>query len=90
MSSESPSAAEKEGRERFSAPPSKDLKPEMAEDSEHAPKPAPPAQEQEWVTGFKLLAIMTAVTLVALLMLLDTSIVVTVRKYNARYSGQIS
>jgi hypothetical protein len=34
-------------------------------------------QEQEWVSGFKLFVIMTAVSLVCLLMLLDTSIIVT-------------
>jgi hypothetical protein len=35
------------------------------------------SQEQEWVSGFKLFVIMTAVSLVCLLMLLDTSIIVT-------------
>ncbi|KAK9243070.1 major facilitator superfamily domain, general substrate transporter [Lipomyces tetrasporus] len=61
----------------LSAPSSNDLKPEPNDDREPAP-PAPlPAQEYEWVTGWKLFMIMTAVTLVALLMLLDTSIVVT-------------
>ena len=37
-----------------------------------------PAQEQQWVSGFKLLPIIIAVTIASFLMLLDTSIVVTV------------
>jgi flagellar biosynthesis protein FliP len=36
-------------------------------------------EEQQWATGIKLLIIMAAITLVCFLMLLDTSIIVTVR-----------
>ncbi|KGO65250.1 Major facilitator superfamily domain, general substrate transporter [Penicillium italicum] len=53
-----------------------DLEQDPPEASKISP-PAPAPAEHEWVTGFKLFAIMVAVTLVALLMLLDTSIVVT-------------
>lgn len=41
-------------------------------------------QEPEWVTGFKLFAVMSGLTLVCLLMLLDTSIVVTASDPNLR------
>jgi hypothetical protein len=34
--------------------------------------------EEQWVSGFKLFSIMTSVSLVAFLMLLDTAIIVTV------------
>ncbi|KAK9315522.1 major facilitator superfamily domain, general substrate transporter [Lipomyces starkeyi] len=61
----------------LSAPSSNDLKPEPNDDPEPPPPAPSSAQEYEWVTGWKLFMIMTAVTLVALLMLLDTSIVVT-------------
>ena len=37
-----------------------------------------PVEEQQWVSGFKLFSIMTSVSLVAFLMLLDTAIIVTV------------
>ncbi len=47
-------------------------------ESAQVPEPAPDAlPAKEWVSGFKLLTIITAITLVCLLMLLDTSIVVT-------------
>jgi hypothetical protein len=41
----------------------------------------PPPEEHEWVSGIKLLTILTAITLVCFLVLLDTSIVVTVNTY---------
>jgi hypothetical protein len=40
---------------------------------------APPEPEWEYVTGFKRYTVISVVTLVAFLMLLDTSIVATVR-----------
>ncbi|KAE8406865.1 major facilitator superfamily domain-containing protein [Aspergillus pseudonomiae] len=52
-------------------------KPELAADPEVTVAPSPSAQEQQWVTGFKLFNIITAVALVCLLMLLDTSIIST-------------
>ncbi|KAJ5805372.1 major facilitator superfamily domain-containing protein, partial [Penicillium riverlandense] len=60
-----------------SLPSSEYPKPEALAKPELSPPPAGIDQEYEWVTGYKLLTIMTAVILVALLMLLDTSIVVT-------------
>jgi hypothetical protein len=39
----------------------------------------PVTEEHDWVSGIKLLTIMAAITLVCFLMLLDTSIVVTVK-----------
>jgi hypothetical protein len=58
-------------------------------DPENESNPAPEAkttatpalEEHEWVSGIKLLAILTAITLVCFLVLLDTSIVVTVNTY---------
>ncbi|KAE8420989.1 major facilitator superfamily domain-containing protein [Aspergillus pseudocaelatus] len=50
--------------------------PELDADPERNAAPSPNSQE-EWVTGFKLFNIITAVALVCLLMLLDTSIVST-------------
>ena len=62
----------------LSTPPSDDLQPESNQDS--GPADTPPASlELEWVSGFKLFTIMIAITLVCFLMLLDTSIIVTVR-----------
>lgn len=58
-------------------PSSGDLNQDHPKTSKISPPTLAPAQD-EWATGFKLFTIMTAVTLVALLMLLDTSIVVTV------------
>ena len=62
----------------LSAPPSDYLVPE----SNSAPEPTPTApaasQEDEWVTGIKLLNIVAALTLVCLLLLLDSSIISTV------------
>ncbi|KGO59266.1 Major facilitator superfamily domain, general substrate transporter [Penicillium expansum] len=57
-------------------PSSGDLNQDHPKTSKISPPTLAPAQD-EWATGFKLFTIMTAVTLVALLMLLDTSIVVT-------------
>lgn len=53
-------------------------KQQVGEDVEAGPKQEPPKQEPEFLTGIKLFTIITSVTLVALLMLLDTSILVTV------------
>jgi hypothetical protein len=62
----------------LSTPPSDDLQPKSDQDS--GPADTPPADpEPEWVSGFKLFTIMIAITLVCFLMLLDTSIIVTVR-----------
>lgn len=59
-------------------PSSESVKPERAADPELNVIPSPNAQRHEWVTGFKLFNIITAVALVTFLMLLDTSIVSTV------------
>jgi len=69
--------AEKKDDE-LSIPPSDDIQPESNPVSELASDALPATQEQEWVSGLKLFTIMTGVTLVCLLMLLDTSIIVTV------------
>jgi hypothetical protein len=63
------------------APSSESVKPELAADPKVNVAPSPNAQEDEWVTGFKLFNIITAVALVCLLMLLDTSIVSTVSQH---------
>lgn len=66
----------------LSSPPSEELEPE----SNQAPEPATTAptasQEEQWVAGIKLVNIMAAITLVVLLVLLDTSIVATVTVQN--------
>ena len=61
--------AEKKDPE-LSTPPSDDIQPE----SNQVPEPGPdaPPTTQEWVSGFKLLPIVTAITLACLLMMLDT------------------
>ena len=56
-------------------------KPELATDFEVIAASSLNAQKEEWVTGFKLFTIITAVALVCLLMLLDTSIVSTVSQH---------
>jgi hypothetical protein len=66
-----------ESKNDFSAPPSDDSQAGSHEDPKPVPEAPQPTQDQEWVSGFKLLSIMTAVSLVCLLMLLDTSIIVT-------------
>lgn len=48
------------------------------DDKKSTEESSSPAVEPEWASGFKLLTISVAVTLVAFLMLLDTSILVTV------------
>jgi hypothetical protein len=58
-------------------PPSENLQLEFNQVLEPAPDAPPVPQEPEWVSGFKLFTIMTGITLVCLLMLLDTSIIVT-------------
>jgi hypothetical protein len=66
--------AEKKDLEFF-VPPSDDIQPH----SNQVPEPGPdaPPATQEWVSGFKLLPIITAITLGCFLMLLDTSIIAT-------------
>ena len=63
--------------QELSTPLSDDIQPEL----NYVPEPGSNApgtsQEEEWVSGFKLFVIMTAVSLVCLLMLLDSSIIVT-------------
>jgi hypothetical protein len=58
-------------------PPSDNIQPKCNQVLEPAPDAPPVTQESEWVSGFKLSTIMTGITLVCLLMLLDTSIIVT-------------
>ncbi|PMD64171.1 MFS general substrate transporter [Hyaloscypha bicolor E] len=64
-----------ESKDDLSAPPSDNSQAGFYEDPKSAPEAPQPTQDQEWVSGFKLLTIMTAVSLVCLLMLLDTSII---------------
>ena len=64
-------------KQQLSTPPSVDIQPETSQFHEPAPHAPLATHEQEWVSGFKLFTIMTAITLPCLLMLLDTSIVVT-------------
>lgn len=66
-----------ESKDDFSVPPSDNSQAGFHEDPKSVPEAPQPTQDQEWVSGFKLLTIMTAVSLVCLLMLLDTSIIVT-------------
>ncbi|KAH6675189.1 putative MFS multidrug transporter [Halenospora varia] len=63
-------------KEQISVPPSDHSEVESQEDSRAVQAP-PSTQDEEWVSGLKLFAIMTAISLVCLLMLLDTSIIVT-------------
>lgn len=76
------SEADKNEKE-LSTPPSSDIEPKPNLVSESALTVVPAAEELEWVSGVKLLSIVTGVTLVCFLMLLDTSIVVTVRTKNS-------
>jgi len=55
-----------------------ELEPESNLASEPAVANPPATQEDQWVSGFKLLNIIAAITLVWLLVLVDTSIIVTV------------
>lgn len=51
----------------------------VAEQSDEKPQQSSPAEdEDEYVTGFKLIIVIVAVTLVCFLMMLDMSIIVTV------------
>ena len=68
--------AEKKEQE-LSTPLSDDIQLESNQSSQLASDAPLATQEQEWVSGFKLFPIMTAITLGCLLMLLDTSILVT-------------
>lgn len=57
----------------------KETQPSSPDSSDNAQAvPEPKAEEEEWVTGFKLAVIVAAVTMAAFLMLLDVSIVATV------------
>jgi hypothetical protein len=68
--------AEKKGQGP-TEPPFDNIQPELDQVLEPAPVAPPVTQEPEWVSGFKLFTIMTGITLVCLLFLLDTSIIVT-------------
>jgi hypothetical protein len=59
-------------------PPPDNIQSDFDQVLESAPGAPPVTQEPEWVSGFKLFTIMTGITLVCFLMLLDTSIIVTV------------
>ncbi|MCJ1386881.1 hypothetical protein MMC17_010009 [Xylographa soralifera] len=61
----------------LSFPPSDDLEPESEQVPEPAPTAPPATQEEPWVSGIKLLNIISALTLVCFLVLLDTSIIAT-------------
>ena len=79
----------KKGEHTLSTPLSEDLHSESEKQTleEQPGASAPPAiaaTDEQWVSGLRLLAIMAAVTLVCLLMLIDTSIIVTVRA-NSQY-----
>lgn len=64
------------------------VKPELAADLELNVIPSPNAQQDEWVTGFKLFNIIAAVALVTFLMLLDTSIV-SIRGHHIPFASLI-
>lgn len=49
-----------------------------------APVPSTTPVDGDWVSGFKLFNIITALALVCLLVMLDISIIVTVRKFLCR------
>ncbi|KIM97024.1 hypothetical protein OIDMADRAFT_44464 [Oidiodendron maius Zn] len=68
---------EDRNEKELSTPPSSDIEPKPNLVSESALTIVPAAEELEWVSGVKLLSVITGVTLVCFLMLLDTSIVVT-------------
>jgi hypothetical protein len=63
--------------QELSPPPSEDSQPDSNQVLEPSADDPPLTQEQQWVSGLKLLPIMIAVTLGSFLMLLDTSIIVT-------------
>lgn len=68
---------EEKKEQELSTPPSDEIQPKSERVLQSVPNAPPAAQEPEWISGFKLFTIMTAITLVCFLMLLDTSIVVT-------------
>jgi hypothetical protein len=77
LADEQPLELEAEKKEQeLSSLPSDDNQPESNQVFEPAAS-TPTTQEQEWISGFKLFTIMTAITLPCLLLLLDTSIIVT-------------
>ncbi|KAH7333047.1 putative MFS multidrug transporter [Rhexocercosporidium sp. MPI-PUGE-AT-0058] len=63
-------------KEQIPVPPSDHSEVESQEDPRAVQAP-PSTQDEEWVSGLKLFAIMTATSLTCLLMLLDSSIIVT-------------
>ena len=65
--------------EKAETEPQKQLQDAAPEDKPAEASAGQGAQEEEFITGFKLAIVLVAVTLVAFLMLLDTSIVATVR-----------
>ncbi|MCJ1399411.1 hypothetical protein MMC11_002613 [Xylographa trunciseda] len=65
----------------LSSPPSDDLESESTQVLETAPTAPPATQKEPWVSGIKLLNIISALTLVCLLVLLDTSIIATAIPY---------
>jgi hypothetical protein len=70
--------AEKKEQGPTKSPSDDNIQPDFNQVLEPPPDAPPVTQEPEWVSGFKLFTIMTGITLVCLLMLLDTSIIVTV------------
>lgn len=71
---------DEKGKHELATPPSDDSKEGLSQDLKEQPIDEVPTEEvQKWVTGIPLLTIMGAICLVCFLMLLDTSIVVTVR-----------
>lgn len=64
----------------------KEAQPSSSESPDDAQAvPEPKAEEEEWVTGFKLAVIVAAVTMAAFLMLLDVSIVATVSYFLSQF-----
>ena len=60
----------------------------VAEEPNEKPQQSSPLQDQyEYVTGFKLVIVIVAITLVAFLMMLDMSIIVTVSIFNREKLG---
>lgn len=62
---------------RLSTAQSDAIQPESSQITEPAPNATPATQEHEWISGFKLFIIISAITLPCVLMLLDMSIIVT-------------
>ncbi|KAI9667450.1 MAG: hypothetical protein M1821_000266 [Bathelium mastoideum] len=69
--------SEREKHEQDPSPSRNNSQQEPDKVDQPAPAAPPAIQEQQWVSGFKLLTIMAAIVLPCFLLLLDTSIVVT-------------